>query len=399
MWATIYLVFIEYLLPIERPIVKKLKIIFDANPLLTNKSGVGYFTQELITQMAIHLDKKVSLKGYYFNFLKRKNISLPAAPNVTYVESTFMPAKLLNATRRLGFQAPLELFTMQRSDVVLFPNFVSLPLVTDAVKVIAVHDLCFIDCPQYVSERNTAFLQRWVPRSVQTADIVLTISEFTKQRIIDVYDIKEEKIHVMPIPPQTPAAPDEKILQTYKLKKSKYLLFVGTIEPRKNIVGLLKAYDHLPQQIKPEYPLVLVGGKGWNDEEIIALIKDLSKKKLKIIQTGYVSDAEKAALYQSASAVVQPSHYEGFGMPILEAMSYGKPVLCSDIAVFHEVGGNAPLFFDKDNPSDMANVISKLLKDPKKIEMLSKKSRQRIREFTNWQSVIQNFYDRIIVEV
>lgn len=373
----------------------KTRIIFDANSLVLPKSGVGYFTHEFVQSLAEVGSEDLQLTGYYFNFLgKKKPLDLPSGQNINYLSTKFFPTKILNVLRRIGIQVPLEFFVPQKADVVLFPNFVSMPTLRKPLRVLTVHDLGFVDHPEFVSAKNGAFLRKWVPRSLQHADIVITISQFSKRRLMQEYGVPEQKIHVVAIPPVKRAAADDKIIKKYKLS-SGYLLFVGNIEPRKNIIGLLRAYENLPTELQNNFPLVLAGGKGWNDDEIVAQFELLKNKGLQIVQTGYVTDQEKAALYENATVCVLPSHYEGFGMPILEAMSYGKPVLCSDIPVFHEVADEAGLFFDQNNPKDIAAVISKVLGSSELRKKLSLASKHRIAAYKTWQDVAGDFIELI----
>lgn len=366
--------------------VQIMKIVFDANPLVTSKSGVGYYTDRLIRALA-KSDPELELVGYYFNFGGRKTITdLPEAKNIQYKELRFIPGKILNICRRLGFAFPLNLFIHQKADIVLSTNFVPTLTIPDAKQVVAVHDLSFIDHPDFVSGRNGTFLRKWVPKTLKKSAFVITISSFTKQRLIDVYNVSESKVHITPIPPAKHVQADSSAITKFGLGGG-YMLFVGTIEPRKNILGLLEAYSLLYKKDHRILPLVLAGGKGWNDEETLARIAKLREDNLEIIQTGYVSDGEKAALYEHAMLCVQPSHYEGFGMPILEAMSYGKPVACSDLSVFHELANDAVIYFDKDNPASIADTLSKLANEPKTREHLAKLGKQLLNNYPSWEQV------------
>lgn len=371
---------------------KPLKIIFDANPLLLSKSGVGYYTQELVQALSRLGHNKVLLVGYFFNFLGRKHLTnLPESTNIKYAQTRVSPGKILTVLRRLGLQLPLEALTKQKADIALFTNFVSLPTLTNTARVIAIYDLCFIDCPEYVSIKNRQFLQKWVPKSLGKADLIITISAFTKERIKQTYGLQDSKIHITPIPPAVKVKPDFSILEKHNISEG-YILFVGTIEPRKNIIGLVNGYALLPEATRNKTPLVLAGGKGWHDEETLSRIKELQTSGLNIILTGYVSDAEKSALYGAATLCVQPSHYEGFGMPVLEAMSFGKPVTCSDIEVLREVAGDAAMYFDKDNPVKIAETIGLLLSSPDKLSDYAKRGVKRVATFPTWDEVAKDLY-------
>ncbi len=373
----------------------KVKIIFDANPLVLPKSGVGHFTHELVQSLAVAHPEEVALTGHYFNFLgAKKPAGLPHALNIEYRTTRLFPTKLLNLLRRFGLQLPLEFFIRQKADVVLFTNYGSLPTLRKPLRMVVVHDLGFVDCPQFIAAGNRSFLRKWVPYSIRHSDVILTISEFTKQRIAQEYGVPEGRIHVVPIPPGKMPEPDDKVIGRLGLSGG-YMLFVGTIEPRKNILGLVEAYDRLPAELSKRFPLVLAGGKGWNDETTLARIEELRAKGLRIIQTGYVSNRERTALFRHATLCVQPSHYEGFGMPILEAMAEGKPVICSDLAVFHEVAGDVGVFFDQNDPDSIAAAMTRVLKDPELQQKMGKAGKDRVASYKTWASIADDLYELI----
>lgn len=370
------------------------RILFDATPMVNgNKSGVGYYTFNLIKALADEYPYDVQLVGHYFNFLGRRgDVNLPEAPNISYVQSRLVPGKVLSITRKLGFQPPLELFFKRRGDIALFTNFVSLPSVTDIPCAVAVHDLAFIDMPEYVAEKNRQFLQRFVPRSIRHAKFTITISNATKGGIESRFGINASDILVTPIPPGK-----KLVTQQWPVSvpaKQSYVLFVSTLEPRKNVSGLVLAYEKLAEDIRRKYALVLAGGDGWYMDETMSYIRKLQRQGLNIITTGYVSDLERAALYENASLFVMPSHYEGFGMPLLEAMDYGVPVLASDIPVFHEVAGDAARYFDKDNPAKISESIASLLKDSAACDQLVATGNKRLQDYS-WPEIARSFFDRI----
>jgi len=377
--------------------MKKIRFTFDANPLVNNKSGVGHFTERFIMSLEDQFSESANFTGYY---IAPKSLDLSiiykGRSNVTFIRSPRIISKLFGILRRLNIQPPLELITRSGSDIVIFTNFVSLPLFTRSKTVLTVYDLCFIDCPEYVAEKNKNYLRKWVSKSISKANHVLTISEFTKGRIIEVYGVPENKIHVMPIPPKTHPVNTKHTRPERFAKLKDYLLFVGTIEPRKNIMGLLKAYELMKPELRQKHPLILAGGKGWLDDEILEKIAQLNSDGLNIIQTGYITDEELSHLYSQALICVQPSHYEGFGMPILEAMSYGKPVACSDIEVFHEVGRNAPIFFNQANPEDMAEKISSVITNKQILKLMAQRSRELAKDYPNWGEVTLEFWHKVV---
>lgn len=366
----------------------KIKIAFDANPLVGQKTGIGQLTHELILALAKDNPEKIFI-GHYFNFLNKKNTDdLPHSENISYKKTVLFPTKILNLLRRINVQLPFEVFCRVHANVILFSNFVSQPSLFKTKEVLFVHDLCYEDYPEFVSEKNGTYLRKWVKSSIKSSQIVVTISEFTKQRIIDVYGIDSEKIQVMAVPPKPKTEVDNTILN--KLELTGFILFVGTLEPRKNILGLLNSYELLPGNIQKKYPLVLVGGKGWKDEGIVEKIESMKSNNVPLVQTGYVTDQEKSALYEASAAVVQLSHYEGFGMPVLEAMSFGKPVICSDIPVFHEIAKDSVIYVNKDDPAEVAEAIKKLLTDNPLRTNLSNKSLEYVKTYPKWQDVAES---------
>jgi alpha-1,3-rhamnosyl/mannosyltransferase len=300
----------------------------------------------------------------------------------------------------LGFQPFLELFTWKQANIVLYTNYVALPLLHRKRKVaLVVYDLSFLDHPEFTQGVNLKFLKRFCPPSIRKADLIITISEFTKQRLAYHFPELKSPVIVTPIPPvaQTLGGHLPQNLTGKGIKDNKYVLYIGTIEPRKNLQTLLRAWEIMSEELNSEYSLVLAGGKGWKDEAIRADIETLRTKGLRIVLPGYITDDEKCALYSNASCFVLPSHYEGFGMPILEAMQYGVPVAASDIPVFHEVASEAAIYFNKDNPEDIASKLLVLLKDDDLKTKLVAAGASRLRQFS-WEKnaqLVANALDRL----
>jgi glycosyltransferase involved in cell wall biosynthesis len=374
----------------------KLSVTFEAGPMAdVKKTGVGYYVDSLVTSIASHHPKDIVFTGYYFDFLNHNNKEPQAPANVTWKKIKYIPGKVISACRRLSFQPPLELFIRSRSDVTFFTNFVSLPTMKKTKVALAIYDLSFLDVPEYTQNVNLAFLRRFSPQSIEKADLIITISEFTRDRIHHYFPDLKANIVVTPVPApviKVEHKPLGKTLTDQDITAHRYILYVGTIEPRKNLRNLVKAYTLLPKELQKDYALVLVGGKGWNDEDILADIEAAKGQGLKIIQTGYVSHEEKNALYSNATCFVMPSHYEGFGMPLLEAMQYDQPVLCSDIPVFHEVAKDAALYFDKDDAQSIANTLAKPLKDAALRKKLIAAGNKRLTAFS-WESNAKLVFD------
>lgn len=380
--------------------IKPLTILFDANPLAASgKSGVGYYTSRLIAALAAEYPNEIVLIGHYYDFLgRKKDLDLPQAANITYCTTRVLPGKFFNGLRRyLRVQVPLEILARCRADVLLFPNFSIGPSLFSKPRVVTIHDLYFTVHPEHINANNIDFLQKFVPRAVAQAELILAVSENTKQTIVATYHEPVEKILVTPIPPPLPVIVAEDVLQQtlhgLGIKKN-YLLFVGNLEPRKNLIALIAAYQQLPADLRNNYSLVLAGGKGWNDGGITAAITQAQQAGDDIITPGYVSDAQKFALYQAATIMALPSHDEGFGMQILEAMSYGVPAAVSDIAVFHEVAQGAAAYFDQTNPAAIAACLEQLLATPSLRTELAQKGRHVLTHY-KWSTVARDVFTKI----
>jgi glycosyltransferase involved in cell wall biosynthesis len=373
---------------------KPIKIVFDANPLVGKKSGVGYYIEGLVKSISDVAGDEVEIIGHYFNFLGKKHPSLPTAKNIRYVQSRLIPGKVLSLCRKIGFQLPFEVFTRTRANITMFTNFVVMPSLFRTKKVVFIYDLGFVDCPQFLVLKNLNYLKKWVPKTIKNGDLIVVNANFTKTRIAEEFSILNESLYVMPIPPVTEVSTSPSDVSRFNIPE-KYLLFVGTIEPRKGILNLLEAYERLPERVRSEYSLVLAGGQGWNNAAILEKASRLKSDGLNIILTGYISDDEKATLYMNSTLCIQPSIYEGFGMPILEAMSYGKAVICSNIDVFHEVAGGAVQYFEKEDPASLKNALVQLLENPSELAKASQASTKYLASYPKWPEVSANFWNKL----
>lgn len=376
----------------------KLQVLFEAGPILDRqKSGVGYYVGRLADSLRTSYPKELELTGFYFNFLNRTNEVPP--DNVLNLHKVWLvPGKLLSLCRRLGFQPPLSLFVRGKFEIVLFTNYVSLPLRKRQRMALVVYDLGFLDAPEFVQARNLRHLQKYCPASIRRADTIITISEFTRSRLLYHFPGLHAEIVVTPVPPSSSPIADVQLdqkLLNLGIRAKGYILYVGTLEPRKNLETLMQAYADLASGLRERYSLVLAGGKGWKDETILQALNEHRSKGVQIITTGYVDEAQKSSLYQNAACFVLPSHYEGFGMPILEAMQYEVPVALSDIPVFREVAGHAGLYFDKDSPADVAGKISQLLQDPALVARLRSRSQKQL-EVHSWGKNAEIVYEALL---
>lgn len=344
---------------------KPITILFDAHPLLGQKTGVGYYTEQLVTELATRYPNDIKMIGYYHNFLLRKKVGkLPQATNLRYRRISWLPGQVVNLLRRLGIAVPIELLTGLHADIIFYSNFWGPPSITKAASVPIVYDLSFYDHPEFGADKNIRDLKRFVPKVLKSASLVITISAFSKRRIADKFSVPSRDILVTPIPPapatQLSTNAQQQLLTDQTINKP-YILFVGTLEPRKNLVELLDAYAALPGVIRKTYSLVIAGKQDWKFAATMNRITEMQQQGFDVRYLGYVADEIRETLYANARLFVLPSFYEGFGMPILEAMRYGTACVVSDIPVFHEVAADRAAYYRLGSSKDLATKIKRAL--------------------------------------
>ncbi len=329
-----------------------------------HQSGVASYTRLLTEELS--KTKDIEVFAHYFNFLGRQPRPDFSNLSVTVEENRQMPlrvyAKLQSHRKALAFDTFLP-----QVDLTIFPNFASWPTANSKLTATTVHDLTYIYYPEYVESKNLAHLQRVVPRTVKSADIILTVSNAVKQEIIQEFGVDPSSVVVTYVPPD--AMFKEGVSQSriadvrkkYSIETKKYIFFLGNFEPRKNLKNLIEAYMHLPSTIRAEYRLVLAGGKGWNSRETQQTLDIALADGADIVHIGYVDSVDRPALYHAASLFVFPSSYEGFGIPILEAMYSGCPVVAADIPVLHETGGGAVLYAQPGDAIKLSSAIQQAL--------------------------------------
>ena len=256
-----------------------------------------------------------------------------------------------------------------------------LPLFSVVPSVVSIFDLSYLKYPELFKKKDLYQLKIWGRYSIKRAKAVITISESSKNAIIEEYKLASDKVHVV-YPGIKELINNREINMTdlqkkYGIKKN-FILFVGTIQPRKNIARMVEAISQIP-----ELELIVVGKKGWQYEGILDSPRKFGvENRVKFLE--FVPDEELSELYKNAICFVLPSLYEGFGLPILEAMKYGCPVVTSNTSSLPEAGGDAALYFDPEDSSDIAEKIKKLLSDDKLKEDMIEKGYKQAKKFS-WE--------------
>jgi alpha-1,3-rhamnosyl/mannosyltransferase len=367
-----------------------MKVGIEGTPLFSfsgKLNGVGQYAKYLI-EACVEEDSDTQYEVIRMLMPHRKFIP-PLEPhsNLSYRVVRWLPPVIYyQAFKRLGWAPPYDLVALRKYDIFIFFNFVTFPLTKKTKSLLFIYDLSFIRFGQYSSPKNKTYMDKYVPLSLKKTSNVVTISEFSKGEISKYYGFPAKQISVV-----TPAIDHdifyprskssiEKVKKKYRINGD-YILSVCTIEPRKNLAGTLNAYKNLPAEIKKKYSLVLAGGKGWLDDELNKMIEDLASNH-NVIRTGYVPDEELPILYSGASVFVFPSFYEGFGMPPLEAMACGVPVITSNNSSLPEVVGNAGIMVRAEDTARLTKEIERVLSDNNYAQSLRAKGLVRAQGFS-----------------
>jgi glycosyltransferase involved in cell wall biosynthesis len=335
-----------------------MRIALDAIPLVGAKTGIGHYTDALAEWLArVNQNHQYELLSPFdFAFDARNGKPENLSKRFFPVRSVFRKWWLVGLPTMLQI-SPVDLFHGT--------NY-SIPVFAPCPTVVTVHDMSLFAQSDTHESLNVARGRRRIPIMARRASKIIAPSEWTKQEIIKYLGTRSEKISVIyeaarekmePLP----LSACQGSIDRHQIRRP-YLLYVGTIEPRKNLLTLIRAYDELLKTSRHRPQLVLCGGRGWLDDGVFKLVEELRLQD-QIRFTGYVDDADLPALYSAAEVFVYPSLYEGFGLPPLEAMACGTPVVTSNSSSLPEVVGKAGSMHDPHNYRALAECIVKLFDD------------------------------------
>lgn len=370
-----------------------MRVAIDIQSLLRRKTGVGHALYDLIEALAA-LHAPDEFTAFYFS-RRRNHIGLPFC-HERFLERRigFPPGRLLSALwKKLPFPA-VDRF-LDGADLYHFPDFVARPVKRGKV-VVTVHDLSFARLPETVEPKNRAYLAKKVPASLERADAVIAVSDFTRRELEDLYPASRGKVHVIHhgVRRLFRADPDEEPRPEPWAHgvPGRYVLAVGTIEPRKNLDLLLDAMRIVRRDpALVDIALVIAGGRGWLADETQARLQ-AEEQAGRLIRVGYVSDTVLHRLYWGALALAFPTKYEGFGLPALEAMACGLPVVCSNVASLPEVVGDAAILVEEPSAEAFADALRRLFADETLAADLRRRGLERAAAFT-WENAARKTLD------
>jgi glycosyltransferase involved in cell wall biosynthesis len=352
--------------------------------------GVGYFEKEVFLRIA----KNHPEHSFYFLFDRPSELTgLPS--NVKLI--TAGPEARHPVLWRIWFDFTLpRIFKKIKADVFVSPDGY-LSLRTKIPQCLVVHDLGFLHQPEAYKRSHLWYLKRYLPKYLQKANRIATVSDFTRKDILKQYQIDESKIDIVysaakesfhELPWEKKAAVKEKFTGG-----KEFFIYAGAIQPRKNLLNLLKAFSIFKKRQQSDWKLVLAGRVAWKNEAFLTLLNSY-KYREDVVLTGYVPEDDLVHLVGAAYAMVYPSYFEGFGVPVLEAIRAGIPPLTSAGSSMEEIAGDAALYFDPADHVDMADKMMRIYKDEPLRNQLIENGKKIVDKYT-WDKTAELLWKSI----
>lgn len=369
-----------------------MKVAIDVRTVLSNRSGVGNYVLHLIQNL-----RKVDPESAYFFLSLKENLPFlgDLAPEQNPLLTVFS-----HESHPLGdfwehFILPHRLM---KTGIDIFHGPASLiPFRKDHYRVVVtIHDLVAFLFPETIPLKYGAYMRYLLRQAVRKANRIISVSQHTRQDLIEILKVPSEKItviHEAPSPIFRPYDPNRVrtfLRERYGIQK-KYIYHLGNIEPRKNLIVLLEAFTRVCQELGPEYQLVVSGQKGWLIRSLSHFLRDYPMRD-QVLFTGYVPMEELPFFMNGAELFVFPSLYEGFGLPVLEAMSCGTPVISSNRSSIPEIVGSAGILVDPTDTGELADRIVYLLRNREARRHLSQLGQAQAARFS-WEKVARETLD------
>jgi glycosyltransferase involved in cell wall biosynthesis len=373
-----------------------IRLVLETDAIVSPLTGIGRYTLALLEQFVQReefADIRCFSRGRWKSadkltspFFLAKLANLACATTANTRPWTKNPARIL-LKRLLPHVQRYTLGKLRDTHLYHSPNYRLTPYA--GRKIATFHDLSVLKYPEYHPRDRLDILGPAIDRAAQEADHLITDSEYVRREVIDYFGLKEESVTAIHLA----SSLGEKVinldardqfLQQLGLSAGSYLLFVSTLEPRKNIEGLVTAYELIPQSMRSKFPLVLAGQLGWSSDGIAKALQP-GLKRGDILQTGYLTNQELAYLYSSARALVFPSLYEGFGLPVVEAQSFGTPVITSNCSCLPEITAGSAVLVDPDDYDALSLAMQELIDDQKMCVELSEAGQQNVKRYS-WEN-------------
>jgi len=355
----------------------------DASRAVNEEAGIGRYTREVVRRL---IDQGEGDQfRLFFTFVrddgrKRRWIAdIQSHKENVQVRKLALPGQLKEWLWGQGWWG-IRRF-LPGSDVVFAPSFFEAAVGEKTPQVVMIHDLSHALYPDQRGERVSEYLTERNRQIAHVATRLIAPSQATRDDLVKLFNAEAKKITVIP------EAYNPFFTEVKDLEREPYFLFLGTISPRKNLIGMLEAYAKLPEELRSEYKLKIAGAEGWNTGEIYATYQRLQLGD-RVEFLGHIEDEALRVLYNQAAAFLFPSFYEGFGIPVLEAMACGCPVITSNVSSLPEVAGEAALLVDPHNTEEIAQAMTRLVTEPKLWAKLHRAGLERVKEFS-WERTAQ----------
>jgi len=366
-------------------------VVYDATPLLLRSAGVKNYHHSLLIRL---LPRMRPHRIELFPFLSSVGRNRHERSNF----SRWATVPRLGAVLAANYlRLPLGWWAARRADLFHVTPHLQHPPYSRVRITSFVHDPTCLLMPEFHTASNVRYFRHFAKEVLPRLAGVIVPSHAVKRDLVEKLSVQEDKVAVIHHGVDQeffPAGPLEPERRAFDLPE-RYILFLGAMEPRKNLATLLEAYRQLPEELRREYPLIVAGASGWKNRKLRA---ELEREKARGVRSlGYVPPQALPLVYGGASVFVFPSLYEGFGMPLLEAMAAGAPVVTSNVSAMPEVVGDTGLIVDPKSPAELAAAIERVLADRDLRAALSEKGRQRAREFTWEKTAIatRQFFERV----
>ncbi len=363
-----------------------LRVALNAAPLLSPLTGIGNYVLQLGRALAATGEIDLaSFCGYGWQrgaptVRSDTTQALPRA-KLRGLIKPFVPWKreLRQTAQRFAFARGIRRYGIELYHE---PNYVPIP--TDVPFVTTIHDLSWLHYPETHPIDRIRWLEKGLPRAIERARAIVVDSEFVRNEVLSTFSIAPARVHAVHLGASEEFRPRTSVetgnvLRPLGLNHGSYLLAVGTIEPRKNLAHVLESYALLPAALREQFPLVIAGAKGWRSSGIVSRLRSQNDPQVRFL--GHVESEALTHLYAGAALFAFASIYEGFGLPPLEAMASGVPVIVSDRASLPEIVGNAGGLLNPEDPPDTAAKMQMLLEDPARRAEMSRLGLERASQF------------------